>query len=253
MKAVFSLVLFFISSLSVAAPEQGFHLVSGFDDVLKQAENQNLFKAALRLLKTEKTFTGMSELYQELTTSRKEETKFFLISGTSHWFLKSSQAFIVNSRFPKAQYFFRNWLTEWSLTDFKVNSIRSALSPFPEGKMIVIFDNSEASQHLVRLIPEKFPGQVIAIYLRQTVQKPETPGAMQFVTAFELGLEEWKKGRISSFGLERITQVILNEKTPENLIPAYAFCPKDYNPCVRAELTNCHSIRTKVRAICESR
>jgi len=253
MRAIFSLILLYISSLSVFASEQDFHLVSGFDDVLKQAENQNLLKAAIRLFQTEKTFTGMPELYQELTKNKKEESKFFLISGTSHWFLESSRKFIESSHYPQAQYFFRNWLTEWSITDFKINSIHSALSSFPEGKMIVIFDNSGASQNLARLIPEKFPGQVLAIYLRQTVQRPETPGAMQFVTAFEVGLEEWKKGRISSFGLDRITQVILNEKNPKKLIPAYAFCPKDYNPCVQAELTNCHSVRTKVRAICESR
>ena len=81
MIVLLSLCLTFFPALSFAA--EPFFLVSGFDDVVKQAENQNLAKAAFRLLKADQTFTGMPELYRGLTQAQTQEIKFFLVSGTS--------------------------------------------------------------------------------------------------------------------------------------------------------------------------
>lgn len=244
------IVFTFFCAISVAAEKPV--ILSGFDDVLRQAENTGLIKAAIKILEKDKTFTGMPELYTVLSKER-TEPKFFLVSAISSMFDNRIDRFLKRSQFPSNQRYLRNWLTEWSIEDFKIEKIEEILAQEPQKRFIVIFDNSDASILLAGQLKQKFPNEILDIYLRQVVKKELPEAATGFYTAFDLAMHEYRAQRISLSELEEIGKVVLKEDRREALFPTYAICPKEYNPCGE-EPTDanilCSQVRTHVQWIC---
>ena len=136
-------IIFLLFALDLRASEQPF-VISGFDDVLRQAENTGLIKSALKILEEDRTFTGMPELYKALT-HEEPSPRFVIVSAISNWFGNRIERFLTSAQFPSNKRYLRNWLTEWSIEKFKIEKIREVLQEKPNRKFIVIFDNSEAS------------------------------------------------------------------------------------------------------------
>ncbi len=59
-KILFLCLLLFAGTLAKA--DQKPYIISGFDDVLRQAENTGLIKASLKILGNDKGFSGMPEI-----------------------------------------------------------------------------------------------------------------------------------------------------------------------------------------------
>ena len=55
-------ILTLLLSVQLGANEKPL-IISGFDDVLRQAENTSLLKATIKIFEEDKTFSGMPELY----------------------------------------------------------------------------------------------------------------------------------------------------------------------------------------------
>ncbi len=232
----------FVGSLVKA--EQQPYLISGFDDVLRQAENTGLIKATIKIFEEDKGFSGMPELYQVIS---KQETspKFVLVSAISNLFEPRIDKFLTKSNFPSNHRYLRNWLKEWSIESFKINKIREILNEKPDSKFIVIFDNSDASINLADKIRQHFAGSIVAVYLRQVQNKKLPEGANGFYTAFDVAANEYENGRLSSEDVYKVGHAILDEKDINSLIPAYAKCPSIDNLC-RTRLPDIKNICLKV-------
>lgn len=230
-------------------------LVSGFDDVLRQAENHSLWRAGLKLFEKDQTFAGMPELYSGIL-EKTEHPQFFLVSATSSMFRGRITKFIGEAGFPQASLYLRSWLTQWSIENFKGQSIREILGGDTNRKLVIIFDNSGPSLEMAKGLPALFPNQVAAFYLHEIVERPATEGARSYVTAFDIAVAELAEGRLSKTGIEKVADAVLAEKDPERVIPHYAYCPKSYDPCrawAPAPSKRCDEIRDRVRAICANR
>jgi len=231
-------------------------LVSGFDDVLRQSENTGLTKSALKILEKDKTFAGMPELYQAIAGEEKREAKFNLVSGISTWFHGRIQKFLREAHYPPAEFYLRNWLTEWSIEVFKFEKLKKILAENPGRQFIVIFDNSEPSLEIAEMIRTHFSDRISPVYLHQVVFRGPRAGTFSYITAFDIALNEMKFGRMSAVETAKVAQAILAEKNPELVIPDYAYCPTQYDPCgnVAQELVAvCSQVQTKIIEICKSR
>ncbi len=224
------ILLPFLFVSNVASAEQKPYIISGFDDVLRQAENTGFFKAALKVLEEDKGFSGMSELYHVIA-NKEESPKFAVVSAISNWFDQRISQFLAKSHFPSNHRFLRNWLTDWSIESFKIKKIRDVLKEKPDRKFIIILDNSQASLELVDEISQQFSKNVIAIYLRQVQIKKVPPNAIGFYTAFDVAAMEHENGRLSDEDTLKIGQAVLNEQDINFLIPSYAACPSKENRC----------------------
>lgn len=231
-------------SISAGALERPF-IISGFDDVLRQANNTGLVAVALKIFDEDKTFAGMPELYRCISQSE-SVPKFVLVSAISSLFEGRIDRFLNGGGFPARRLFLRNWLLEWSIENFKVLKIKEIIEGKPGRKFIVIFDNSEASRVLAQRLPQLFPGKIQAIYLRQVVEKDASSSAISFFTAFDIALAEHGAGRMTASETAEIGEAVLKEKKIQNLFPSYANCPRDYNPC-SAATKDIEDICTKVR------
>ena len=236
------------SALGVERP----YLISGFDDVLRQAENTGLVKAALKILEADKGYSGMPELYQ-VVTQQEGKPHFSLVSAISHWFDRRIESFLHNSRYPEHERMLRNWLTEWSIESFKIAKISEIIAKHGDRKFIVIFDNSDASLGLAKALKTRFKDRIVAIYLRQVVAKETPAEAQSFFTAFEIAVSEFIHDRLSLEDLTKVAESILKEEERAALFPTYALCPRDYRPCPTPHkdiVKLCLSVQSHVLSLC---
>lgn len=241
----------FLFGVSLEASEKPY-IISGFDDVLRQAENTGLLKASKKILEEDNTFTGMPELYQVIS-GLESFPNFALVSGISSWFDGRIDGFLLRSHYPSNIRYLRNWFTQWSIEDFKMGKIREILKQRPQRSFIVIFDNSDPSLSIVNKIRTEFPGKFLAIYLRQVVDKKIPKSAIEFYTAFDIAFSEYKFGRLDDKDVIKVGQAILSENNVEMLIPYYAACPTFSNSCDTQNFKvsdMCTKVRNHIASLC---
>jgi len=232
------------------------YLISGFDDVLRQAENTGLFRAALKILKADKTFAGMRELYTLMSNQEEQAPHFVLVSAIATWFNRRITDFLTANRYPSFELRLRNWITQWPIEKFKTDEVEKIINDRPGRQFTVIFDNSEASLTMARDFAVRFAPQLSAIYLRWVVDRPVPQSAVPFVTAFDIALNELRLSHFNSKEVMVVGYALLDEKRGENVIPEYAHCPKEYNPCenVGTDLLKvCEAVKERIQKICRAR
>lgn len=237
----------------VARAEQRPYLISGFDDVLRQAENTGLIKAAIKILENDKGFSGMPELYQVIS-NQETSPQFELVSAISNWLDERIDKFLIKSHFPSNHRYLRNWLTEWSIEAFKIEKIEEILKKKSDRKFIIIFDNSDASINLAKEIRRRYSEKIVTIYLRQVQKKKLPPEATGFYTAFDIAAKEYNNRRLSIEDVSKVGHAILTEHDINSIIPAYAMCPMTENPC-EAHLTDikdiCLKVSQHIKSLCK--
>jgi phosphatidate phosphatase APP1 len=210
-----SLLLF--SNITYSSP----YVISGFDDVLRQAENTGLIKAGLKLFEKDQGFVGMSHLYTSLTRND-VDPKFSLVSAISSSFEKRIDTFLKNEKYPIYKSYLRSWLTQWSIESFKIESIDKIMSRFPERSFLVIFDNSSASLNLATKLKQKYRDSIDAIYLRQVANAKSSQDYILYYTAFDIAFNEFKEKRLSEEDVISLGELLLKEKNLNKIIPTYA-------------------------------
>jgi phosphatidate phosphatase APP1 len=241
-------------------------LISGFDDVLRQAEVQNLSGAAARIFSKDEGFAGMPALYHALVTipapahsatvTPKFASAFTIVSAISSWYTDSAEEFLKSENYPSFDLRFRNWLIEWSIENFKIREIEEVVSKQSERKFVFIFDNSEPSLAISARIQTQYPGRIAGIYLRQTLEKPPAPGTKAFITALDIAVEEHAAKRMTTKEVNTVAEAILKEKNFDRIIPGFAYCPKSYSPCAKAAYEiqrKCTLVAKKISDACGRR
>jgi phosphatidate phosphatase APP1 len=254
MKPVLILLLFLTFSAHAQTTKPV--LISGFDDVLRQAENTGLTKSAVKILEKDKTFAGMPELYQVITSDETTPVKFTLVSGIATWFEGRIRGFLKDSQYPTAELALRNWITEWSIEKFKVKHLEKTLTAHPGRHFIVIFDNSEPSLEIAETIRTDYGDKISPVYLHEVIFRSERPGTVNYITALDIALNEYQYGRLTAADVEKVAQAVLDEKETELIIPEYAYCPTQYDPCSKAprELAaTCTQVQNKIIELCKNR
>jgi phosphatidate phosphatase APP1 len=246
---LFILILLFIFNLKAAEKP---YIISGFDDVLRQAENTGIVRVTIKILETDKTFSGMPELY-EIISEQEAAPKFIIVSGISTWFDARIDRFLHENKFPPYRKYLRNWLTQRSIEDFKITNIKQVITERRGRKFIVILDNSDASVALTKKLHEKFPNQILAIYLRKVVETSIPATATSFYTAFDIALAEFAANRMTTDQVEIVGKAILNEQQKAMLFPNYSICPKNNNACDNispAILAVCKKVQIHIESLC---
>lgn len=230
-------------------------LVSGFDDVMRQADNTGLLRAARRLLSPDLTYAGMPQLYQELTCPD-IEPRMYVVSAITASLETRARTFLARAGFPSSQLHFRRWLLQWSQERFKWARIEWLLSRHAGQRFIFVLDDSPTSVRLSRRLLTSHPSRIAAVYLRETVRRELPAGATPFLTAFDIAASELAAGRITSSAAARVAEAVLAASDPHHLIPTYSYCPATRPACSRGEAAvapQCERVRALVLTICAAR
>jgi phosphatidate phosphatase APP1 len=250
----------FLLMVAVAAPTAALAgadigVISGFDDVLRQADLPNPLSSAWRLFTPDEGFAGMPTLYKALVPPAEN---FVIVSGITSLYGKTATRFLRAEGYPPFQLRFRNWLTEWPIAAFKMNAIRDVVWLTPERKYIFIFDNSAPSLEIAGKLRSTLSSFVTAIYLRQTVPRNAVPGTIGFVTALDIALAEFAAGRLPEAKVVAVARALLVEANPARIIPPYAYCPRESAPALPRKLGRtsaklCLAVAQKIRDFCRAR
>lgn len=220
-------------------------LISGYDDVLRQSNNTSLFNVINHFFKKDETYTGMARLYR-IILARTHQKKFHLLSATPSLFEDHVADFLKTHDYPEAEIHLRNFISQPFLASYRLKNLGEIC---PNKDCIWITDTSDSILEVVSELKD-WKGD---IYLRETVKKEYPPGANPFITTFDLALMEMTKGRVSRKDAESILIDLLAETNPERLIPNYAYCPVDYDPCGLGIFPLCERFKLKIREICSTR
>lgn len=230
-------------------------LVSGFDDVMRQADNTGLLRAARRLLSPDATYAGMPELYRAMSCPEADPS-MYVVSAITSMLTTRARNFLAREGFPPSKLHFRRWLLQWSPERFKRVRIEQLLAEHDDRRFVFVLDNSATSVRLAQGLLQAHPSRIAAIYLRETVKRDLPPGVMPFLTAFDIAAHEFAAGRLTASETTRVADAILAERDTNRVIPLYSYCPTTLPACALPDpgaMRQCDRVRERVLTICAAR
>jgi hypothetical protein len=222
-------------------------LISGFDDNLRQSQNNDTLGALQRfLLSEDEPYTGMPQLYAHLLRVSGEK-KFFVLTGMPAVFRGRAQSFLYSQAYPDHELFMRGPF-DWNSVNFKLKRIEELAR---EGReLVVIKDNSPASLELGQELHRRYGPRLLRFYARVTAPAPLPAWATPYFTPLDIALGELKDGRLTVADAEALLEELASEEDFERIIPAWSYCPTDYAPCPEPQLRGCQQFTERVRKNC---
>lgn len=220
-------------------------LISGYDDVLRQSNNTSFLNVFKHFFEEDLGYTGMNRLYR-MILKRTGQKSFHLLSGTPRFLEGHVDSFLKAQDYPPRETHLRNILFYPFLAGFRHESLREIC---PQKDCIWIADNSDSVLEVMGELKD-WRGD---LYARETIQKKHPEKVKTYVTTFDLALHELRSGRVSRKDVEAILVDLQGESNPELLIPTYAYCPLDYDPCDLGIFPLCERFKLKIQGICSTR
>jgi hypothetical protein len=235
----------FILTLCFTSLTQAQVLISGYDDVLRQSNNTSLFNVVKHFFKKDQSYTGMNRLYR-IILERTQQKKFHLLSATPNLLDNHVSSFLKTQDYPPVEIHLRNILTNPFITRYRLQQLSEIC---PKKDCIWITDTSDSILELIKDLKD-WKGD---IYLRETVKKEYPPGTKPFITTFDLAQHQLLSGRASKKDVESVLVDLLAESNSELLVPNFAYCPEDYDPCGFKIFALCERFKLKIQTICSTR
>jgi len=168
-----------------------FGIISDLDDTVIQSRITSFIHAArtvaLGNARTRLPFPGVAAFYQALERGGDGSrlNPIFYVSS-SPWNLHDIIAeFMDLQRIPRGPICLRDWdivlsaLTSSRLGTFKEPVIREILDLYPTLPFILIGDNGQKDPEIYRAILDRYPGRILAIYIRNVHANPERSASVR--------------------------------------------------------------------------
>lgn len=198
-------------------------LLSDLDDTIKISNTTSKLVTVYRGLFRSSAFTGMAQLYEELLTAH-PGSEFHIVSSSPPAIRKKIEAFLKKNNFPAAKLTLRDWLRQTSVAGYKKAAILELIQD-SQCPVILIGDDTEHDPEVFAAAAEKFPGKVVARYLRAVRGRKLPTGSTEFFTAFDIACAELTAGRLLSAQVLRIGEAVLKADKNSRLIPWFSLKP----------------------------
>lgn len=179
------------AQIRLPAAAHDFGVISDLDDTVIQSRITSFFQAVRTVMRgnarTRLPFPGVAAFYSALERGGDgmRRNPIFYVSS-SPWNIHDIIAeFMEVQRIPTGPIQLRDWdvtlsaLTSSRLRDFKAPLIREILDLFPTLPFILIGDDSQKDPEIYRDILDRYPGRILAIYIRNVRADPVRSAAVQ--------------------------------------------------------------------------
>jgi len=175
----------------VPAPSAAFGVISDLDDTVIQSRIANFLQAVRTVMlgnaRTRLPFPGVAAFYQALQRGSDgvRENPIFYVSSSPWNIYDIIAEFLDLQRIPLGPICLRDWdversaLTSRRLHSYKEPLIREMMELYPALPFILIGDTSQKDPEIYRAIIDRFPGRILAIYIRNVEPAPERMAAVQ--------------------------------------------------------------------------
>ncbi|MEO7767875.1 MAG: phosphatase domain-containing protein [Ferruginibacter sp.] len=168
--------------------------ISDIDDTVMVSHSSTIFKR-LRVLftrnpRTRKTFEDVVRHYKLLSmanTTPEIPNPFFYISSSEWNLYDDLREFFRHNTLPEGVFLLsqvKRWYqlfkTGKTKHEGKLLRIYRVLESFPRQQFILLGDNSQADPAIYKLICEKYPEKIFAVYIRN-ISHPKTAGTQQLL------------------------------------------------------------------------
>ena len=174
--------------LPPASAEYG--VISDMDDTVLQSEVTKLLRAArLMLLENAKTrlpFPGVAAFYRALALGvgdAARDNPIFYVSN-SPWNLYGVIAdFLTGQELPAGPILLTDWDFGRPPRDHKVTAIGEILATYPNLPFLLVGDSGQEDPEIYSDLVRRYPGRILAVYIRNVVRHPERIAAIQTLAA----------------------------------------------------------------------
>ncbi len=186
----------------VVPPDADFGVISDIDDtVLVMGARHPLrkFRGLFLMSAHERVpFEGVAAFYRALQAGRSGGTRnpIFYVSSSPWNVYEHLREFFDLHDIPKGPLFLRDWgITEKGVApdgrhEHKLEHIHLLLEAFPDLRFILIGDSGQQDAELYEQVCRRYPGRILAVYIRDVVKSGKRDAPMKAVAASlaELGV-----------------------------------------------------------------
>jgi phosphatidate phosphatase APP1 len=198
-------------------------LISDLDDTIKISHTQSKLITIYRGLFRSAAFAGMASLYQEILANHPGST-LAIVSSSPPAIRKKIEYFLRLNEFPGATLTLRDWIREPAVLAYKIKAI-SALTERSPHPVILVGDDTEHDPEVLAQVEKKFPGKVLARYIRVVKGRELPENTKGFFTAFDIACAELAAGRLKSDQVLRVGESVLKAEKLSGLIPWFSLQP----------------------------
>jgi phosphatidate phosphatase APP1 len=175
----------------VPTPNASFGVISDLDDTVIQSRITSFLQAVRTVMlgnaRTRLPFPGVAAFYQALEKGGDgaRENPIFYVSS-SPWNIHDVIAdFMDLQGIPRGPIHLRDWdvdldaLSSRRLRNHKEPIIREIMELYPSLPFILIGDDSQRDPEIYRAIIDRFPGRILAIYIRNVRSDPERSASVR--------------------------------------------------------------------------
>ena len=196
-------------------------IVTDLDDTLKRTNVENTSRAAYNALFTQKIFSNMDKLLDEMSTYVDD---VFILSASPVVFKYNISRLLRKHDIEHKDLFTRVGLED--KVKYKYNKIKRVIEMGYE-KVILIGDDLEDDPAIYDQVKQDFPDKVLAIYIHRVKNNPLPESATPYYTAFDLAAREYLAGRLTPSQGRFIGERLLDEKSFGRAFPSFVDCPKN--------------------------
>ena len=222
MKNIF-LSLTFLLSLNITYAKT--LVVSDVDDTIKVTNVLNTRMKIINGLFTKKSFSGMSELYQQLNSP---DTTIYYVSGSPNIIRTRINSFLKFNNFPQSE---KLILKQGSVAtyDYKLKAIRDLIAQYNPNKIILVGDDTEFDPEVYHTLSAENVGKIEGIYIRSIKNRalPANDLIKSFFTPVEVAGFELLKDNFSVEGLNLVASSFIKQDHSSKLVIKGRYCPAD--------------------------
>ncbi|MFC6591264.1 App1 family protein [Deinococcus lacus] len=165
--------------------EARFGIISDLDDTVIQSDVTSLPRMIVTSLtgnaRTRTPFPGVGAFYRGLIREGERRNPIFYVSSSPWNFFDLLWQFLDYRRIPLGPLFLRNWGFDLLAGHggYKHGVIERIFQRYPDLKFVLVGDSGEKDPEIYSEIVRRFPGRVLAIYIRDVTDGVRDSGVRQ--------------------------------------------------------------------------
>ncbi len=212
MRNILFSILIFLSSNVFASTS----ILSDLDDTIKITQGRGRPTDFLG----DDVYTGMPEFFKE---SQSYSNSLYILSASPSILLNKIKATLKKKGIEYHGLVLRKNVSEDKFS-YKVKAIKKIMDSSPDD-FIFLGDDLGKDPEVYTEIARQYPGRVSGIYIHVVNGRPLKGKMTPYWTSFDLFLREFEAFRMSSSGVEKIIDILLQDKNLHLIFPKKAQCP----------------------------
>ncbi|MCO4753892.1 MAG: DUF2183 domain-containing protein [Bacteriovoracaceae bacterium] len=195
-------------------------VISDMDETVKRTRGES-FRGFYHSFLTHKVFSGMDTLLKDM------KGDLFFVSENFNLFEFNIEKLVDEYNLKAKEVYTKTPFAYDSDFAYKYATVKRIIESSKD-KFILIGDDEGIDQDVYTQISKDFKGRVLEIYIHVVKNNKKLSNKVTpYFTAFDIAVNEFKKGRLNKEQVTAVGKKLLSEDKFHKAFPKYAHCPKE--------------------------